>query len=187
MNAIFEAIASRDEVSLRKILRTDPGAAHAVNADGISALMWALYHHEPAFAELIAGQGIELTIWEAAASGDLRTVQRLLELQPDVALAYGPDGFTAMHLAAFFGRADVVRALLAHGADANSVAQNQSRVTPLHSAVAGRHLDCVTDLLAAGARPNVTQAGGFTPLHNAAEHGDRQIYDALVAAGAQHG
>lgn len=187
MNAIFEAIASHDEVSLRKILRTDPSAAHAVNADGISALMWALYHHEPGFAALIAGEGIELTIWEAAASGDRRTVERLLELEPRFASDVGPDGFTALHLAAFFGHPEIVRTLLAHGANANSVAQNQSRVTPLHSAVAGRHLECVTDLLAGGAVPNVTQAGGFTPLHSAAEHGDRQIYDALIAAGAQPG
>jgi len=66
----------------------------------------------------------------------------------------------------------------------NASAANHSRLTPLHSAVTGRNLECVKHLLAAGAECNVRQAGGFTPLHSAAEHHDTDIYSALIAAGA---
>lgn len=184
MSDIFKVIAARDEAGLRELLERNPASAHAVNGDGISAIMWALYHHERALAKLIRDQGIELTIWEAAAYGEKRSVDRILELQPRNAQDTGPDGFTPLHLAAYFGHADVVEQLLAHGADANRVAENHSKVTPLHSAVTGRNYGCVVALLNAGAQPNVVQAGGFTPLHSAAEHHDREIYDALIAAGA---
>lgn len=184
MSDIFQVIAARDEAGVREMLERNPAAAHAVNGDGISALMWALYHHERGLAKLVHDQGVELTVWEAAAFGDARALERILELQPAKVHDIGPDGFTPLHLAAFFGHPHLVQLLLRHGADANRVAENHSRVRPLHSAVTGRNLECVTHLLAAGADPNVMQAGGFTPLHSAAEHGDREIYDALIAAGA---
>ncbi len=135
-------------------------------------------------AEFIRGQGVELTVWEAAAIGDGRTLSRIVELEPQKINDAGPDGFYPVHLAAFFKHAACVELLLKNGADPNVVARNHSRVRPLHSAVTGRDLQCVKHLLAAEAEPNVQQAGGYTPLHSAAEHGDTEIYRALIAAGA---
>ena len=48
----------------------------------------------------------------------------------------GGDGFTPLHLAAFFGGADAVRAILATGADPDADAENTFKVRPIHSAVA---------------------------------------------------
>jgi ankyrin repeat protein len=184
MSDIFALIAARDQTGVREILEKNPVSAHAVNGDGISALMWALYHHEPDVAEMIRGQGVELTVWEAAAIGEGRTLARIIELDPRKVNDAGPDGFYPLHLAAFFKHPHCVELLLKNGADANAVARNHSRVRPLHSAVTGRNVHCVQHLLDAGAEPNVQQAGGYTPLHSAAEHGDLEIYEALVAAGA---
>ena len=184
MSDIFERIVHNDETGVREILAKNPAAAHAVNGDGISALMWALYHHHRPLAEIIAAEGIELTVWEAAAFGDLRTLERILELQQQKANDIGPDGFLPIHLASYFGHHACLRLLLRNGADANAVAANHARVRPLHSAVTGRHLECVGILLEAGADPNVRQAGGFTPLHSAVEHGDGAIYESLITAGA---
>lgn len=58
------------------------------------------------------------------------------------------------------------------------------RVTPLHSAAAGRRPAMVSLLLAAGADPHARQAGGWTPLHSAAQNGDRESARLLLAAGA---
>ncbi|MFN2527199.1 MAG: ankyrin repeat domain-containing protein [Candidatus Baltobacteraceae bacterium] len=184
MSDIFALIAARDETGVREILEKNPVCAHVANGDGISALMWALYHHQPQLAELIRAQGVELTVWEAAAIGDGRTLSRIIKVDPHKVNEAGPDGFFPVHLAAFFKHPACVELLLENGADPNVVARNHSRVRPLHSAVAGRDLACVQHLLAAQAEPNVQQAGGFTPLHSAAEHGDTEIYDALIAAGA---
>jgi ankyrin repeat protein len=39
-------------------------------------------------------------------------------------------------------------------------------------------------LLAAGAAVDARQAGGFTPLHGAAEHGDPEMVELFLSAGA---
>jgi ankyrin repeat protein len=39
-------------------------------------------------------------------------------------------------------------------------------------------------LLAAGADVNATQHGGFTPLHGAAQHGDVEMVELFLSAGA---
>jgi tetratricopeptide (TPR) repeat protein len=45
-------------------------------------------------------------------------------------------------------------------------------------------LDCLDQLLKAGATPNVSAPGGFTPLHVAAEAGSERMISALLTAGA---
>jgi len=184
LSDIFACIERNDENAVRALLENDPACAHAVSEHGISALLFAKYHRNDRLAELIRDQGIELSIFEAAAIGDRRSLERILELDRQAALAFGADGFTAAHLAAYFRQPEALALLLKAGADANAVARNHSKVTPLHSAVAGGDAQCVRRLLDAGANPNVEQAGGFTPLHEAAERNERAIYDALVTAGA---
>ncbi len=64
------------------------------------------------------------------------------------------------------------------------MAANDSRVTPLHSAVSARHRDLAGLLLALGASANAVQQGGWTPLHTAAHNGDEAIVDLLLLRGA---
>jgi ankyrin repeat protein len=54
---------------------------------------------------------------------------------------------------------------------------------PLHSAVAGRS-EVALLLIERGADVNVRQRHGWTPLHGAADHGDVDVVEALLAAGA---
>jgi ankyrin repeat protein len=59
--------------------------------------------------------------------------------------------------------------------------QNQ----PLHACIAlGRNPETVRLLLAHGADVNATQAGGYTPLHQAAAAGLEEMTQMLLAAGA---
>ena len=67
----------------------------------------------------------------------------------------GGDGFTPLHLAAFFGGAEAVRAILARGADPDADADNPLGVRPIHSAAAVGDIESVRALLEAGADPNV--------------------------------
>ncbi len=170
--ALFAAIKSGDLDALNALLADDPGLASA-REDGISAVLVSLYHRQDAARAALLAAGAEIGPLEAAALGELD------RLDPG---ARGADGFTALHLAAFFGGADAVRALLAAGAGANADAENPLRVRPLHSAVAAHDRESVRALLEAGADPNVAQQGGFTPLDGA--RGDEEMVQLLLDHGA---
>ena len=78
--------------------------------------------------------------------------------------AYAYDGWTPLHLAAFFGHLEAAKLLLDSGADVYAVSRNSLQNTPLHAAAAGKHEDVALVLLARGADPSAVDAGGYTPL-----------------------
>lgn len=56
-------------------------------------------------------------IHEAAKSGDVAQLREILEARPDSIAARDSDGNTALHVAALFGKAQIVERLVAAGAD----------------------------------------------------------------------
>ena len=111
-------------------------------------------------------------------------LKHTLHALPVAAHAFSDDGFTALHLACFFGRPDAVNLLLKSGADCNATATNGSLLRPLHSAATQGSLDICRMLLDAGADPNATQQSNFTALHAAALRGDVALAELLVERGA---
>ena len=107
-----------------------------------------------------------------------------LDEDPGRAVAWSADGFTALHFAAFFGKAEAARTLIDAGAMVDVVSGNEMRVQPLHSAAAGRHHEVCRLLIASGADVNATQQHDFTPLHAAAQHGDDELVELFLSAGA---
>lgn len=149
-----------------------------------SDILDALYRGDSErVAAALAGDP-NLTIFEAAALGRAERVRDLLMLEGGFVDLWSPDGFTAVHLAAFFGHEDVVALLLERGAEPDAEARNALRVRPLHSAAAGNHTEIARLLLDHGADPNARQEGGFTPLHAAAQNGNEELYALLVERGA---
>jgi len=151
---------------------------------GLSPALHALYRGEIAEAESLLPD--EPNIFEAAAFGRQKRLGELLASDPGLAHAFSGDGFTALHLAAFFGHAGSVRLLLDGGADPNAVGRSAQigPVQPLHSAAATGRLECARLLLAHGADVNARQSGGFTALHAAAASSDTELARLLLAAGA---
>jgi uncharacterized protein len=94
------------------------------------------------------------------------------------------DGFSALHLAAFFGRPAVARLLLDRGADPNPWATGDLYVQPLHSAVAGGHEAVAEMLIHGGADVDAPQRHGYTPLMGAAQNGLAATVQLLLARGA---
>jgi uncharacterized protein len=149
-----------------------------------SDLLEDLYRGDRDAVDAKLAENPELTFFEAAAVGDTARVRDLLLEQPDLVDRRSPDGFIALHLAAFFGQEEVAAELLRHGADVHAVAQNPMKVQPLHSAAAGGHTAIARLLLEHGADPNARQERGFVPIHAAAGDGNDELYDLLVAHGA---
>jgi ankyrin repeat protein len=184
---LFDAIDGDEGERLEAILNDAPALAAARDDEGVSAVLHALYHGRSEMAEVVAIYLPELDIFEAAALGRSGRVRQLLERDPALAHAKSPDGFTALHLPAFFGgpgTADAAQALVEAGADVSARSENSFWVLPLHSAASGGHADIVEILLAAGAEPDPRQRHGWTPLHAAAQNGDIRSLEALLAAGA---
>jgi ankyrin repeat protein len=183
-SAFFELLRAGDTARLAAALDAEPSLAAARDPSGLSAVMWALYNRKPDVAALLLAKSPPLDLFEAAALGRSEEVQARLAQDSQAARAYAADGFTALHLSAFFAHPAAAQALLAAGADVRAVAQNPSRVEPLHSAAAAGDVGVVALLLRAGADPNARQHGGFTPLHSAAMQGNLSLVRALLAAGA---
>lgn len=154
-----------------------------------SPVLAALYKGERDRAQTLA-EGKALDVFEASALGDASRLEELLQGDAELAQAWTPDGFTALHYAAFFGSPEAVRALVAAGADIEASSTNQEfapEATPLHSAVAAGRLDNAEALLQAGADPNARQHGGFTPLMEAEQRGDFDLAELLIRHGAYAG
>ncbi len=181
---LFSAIGAGQSAKVDALLDGDSALASARNHQGISAVLAALYCRQDDILAALLDRRPPLDLFEAAALGRADQVGELLD-SGDVAGSWSVDGFSPLHLASFFGRPATVRLLLARGAPADRPSRNGMKVTPLHSAAAGRHAEVAELLLAAGADPNARQEGGFAPLHAAAQHGDADLVQTLLKHGGK--
>lgn len=182
--SLIAAIKAGDLAAVKDILATNPTQIKATTANGVSALLLAVYYGHTTIVDALLQEGVPLNVFEAAAVGDLQAMTSLLDRDPDLANAVAPDGFYPLGLAAFFGKKTVAKLLLEYGAKVNAAADNEQGVMPLHSAVAGGHLEIARLLLDRRALVNAKQEGGFTPLHGAAQNGQIEMIELLIERGA---
>jgi ankyrin repeat protein len=184
LDAATKALAAGDRDALAALLQTDPRLAAARDPQGVPLLMQAVYRQQPEIVALLLERGAPVDAFAAAALGDLPALQAQLAAAPGLLDEFSPDGFTLLHLAAFFGRTELVSELLSRGANAGAVANNATQVQPLHSAAALQQLEAARLLVATGADVNARQQGGWTPLHAAAAGGDLALARLLLEHGA---
>ncbi|MGW6716336.1 ankyrin repeat domain-containing protein [Streptomyces globisporus] len=94
------------------------------------------------------------------------------------------EGTTALYTAAVQDRPEMVRLLLAAGADPNRASGPEAGDLPLCGAACGGHTEVVEALLSAGARPDLREEFGFTALRWAVGLGHAATVEALLAGGA---
>jgi uncharacterized protein len=185
---LLHAIRERDKAAVHMILSIEPELVHVAAEDGATPVMTAIYHGAGSALAMLVARGAELDIHAAAAVGNLGRVRELLAGDPDAIGSFSYDGWTPLHLAAFFGHTPTVEELLTQGADVHARSRNALANTPLHTAIAGRSgLPALDLLFAHGANPNALAAGGLTPLHLAAARGDSSLVEALLLQGASRG
>lgn len=181
---ILNAIQDGDAASLAALLAESPALAATRNAQGVSALMLAIYQQRKDLIDPVRMKLNGFDVFEATSLGRGDLVEDLLQQRPALANAWSGDGFTPLHFAAFFGQDSAARILLANHADVSAFSKNEMKVTPLHSAAAGRHGAMVRALLENGAPVNAKQQQGWTALHAAAQNGDQSMVDLLLKYGA---
>ncbi len=166
------------------MVTANPALVTARARNGESAILTAVYHRQKEIANLLVARGAPLTIFEACASGEVERAERLLDADVLALATFSEDGWTPLHLAAFFGHARITEILLARGADARARSHNPTGNTPLHAALAGNHKMVAGLLLGAGADVNAADAAGWRPLHLAAANNNLELMKQLFAQGA---
>jgi ankyrin repeat protein len=180
----FAAIHDNDLARVEQLLAADPALAGARNQTGVRAIMQARYEGRHELVALLRSKSGELDVFEAATLGDLPRLRALLSTDTTVVKGYSNDGFTALHLATFFGQPEAAEELLRHGADVSAVSNNAMKVAVINSAAASGRADVVKIVLAAGADPNSRQMMGWTALHAAAARDSIEMVQVLLDAGA---
>lgn len=169
LSTLIDAIKKDDVDRVKAIVDGEPALASGRLPLGESPLMAALYRGHLKVMEVLLAAGAEVDVFAAAAIGRIDALKAAVRDRQIVA-RHAYDGWTPLHLAAFFGQVEAARVLLDAGADVNAVSQNSLANTPLHAATAGKHSDVALLLLASGADAHTTDAGGYTPVQIAKQN-----------------
>ena len=130
-------------------------------------------------------------LFAAAARGDVEKVQELIDSGMDVN-STDENQMTALHHAAMHARDKVINALIERGADVNAT-DLKGGFSSLHWVVINAdpqmgstdHVDeSIVALAKGGADVNCTDFNFATPLHLAAQKGNKVIVDTLIRLGA---
>jgi ankyrin repeat protein len=184
--AFIDAIKAGEFERVKAMVSAEPTLIDARSRTGESAILTAVYRRQKEIVNLLVARGAPLDLFEASAAGEIERVERLLGGDADAAAinAYSADGWTPLHLAAFFGHTKIAEALLAGGADVAARSRNSNGNTPLHAALAGNHKFVTGLLLGSGADVNTADAAGWRPLHLAAANNNLDAIKTLIAQGA---
>jgi uncharacterized protein len=181
---LLAAVRAHDAAAIARLLDEDPTRAGMRAPGGESLVLHACYVGAPELAPVLL-RGRPLDACEAAALGDVAALRFAIEEDDDARVRRSSDGWTPLHLAAFFGQDDAVALLIDHGAPLDAHSTNATRNTPLHAALAGlTRPGVVRRLIFAGADVSARGAQHLTPLHLAASRGDAALCDLLIARGA---
>ena len=205
-----DAAQRKDAPALRALV-TKRVNVNAPQADGTTALHWAVHYNDAETTRLLLKAGATPSatnrfgaspLSEAALSGNAELLKLLLDAGADAKALATLDGETVLMSAARSGNIDSVRMLLDRGADVNAREKYKGQ-TALMWAAAERHAPIVKLLLERGADwkirsfdretrpPRLSAAssispiprGGFTALMFAAREGDLESARVMLDAG----
>lgn len=147
---VWEAAALGDEARLSEMVVAQPDLVTAEAGDGFFPLALAAFFGRKACVELLLGRDADV----GQRAGNPMQVQ-------------------ALHAAMVAADADIVRALLDAGADAD--ARQQGGITPLMAAAGGGSDELVRLLVEAGADPQLRDDAGRTAADLARARGHAQV------------
>ena len=181
----FQLISTGQTAEVAAAAEEDPSLITSRDAQGVSAFLWSVYHRQPMIRDFLLTRLESLDIFEACALGDCSRIESLLQREPMLVHDSSADGWGPLHLAAAFGGPEATALLLTHGAHVHRFSRNPMHNQPLHACIAlSQNAEIARLLIAQGADVNMEQAGGYTPLHQAAAGGLVELTGILLDAGA---
>jgi len=179
------AVAAADDAAALEAALDGADLARIHNDGGESLYRFALFHGHAKCAEMLKRRG-GLGLHDSALAGDVGRVEALLKAAPWAIDLLSPDGWTALHLAAFFGNDAAVETLLVRGASACVMGRAFEQNLAIQAACAGGRIGraAFAKLVAATGDPDAKQKQGYTALMIAAGNGFADAVDVLLEAGA---
>ncbi len=184
LQTFHNSVKKGDLPAVRTVLEGNPAWLDEKNENGQCAVLLAKYYNQQEMADYLLTLHPQLDIFTATAIGNSDLVQQEIRRNPALLGTHSGDGWTPLHVAAFFGALPIAEKLIESGAEVDARSTNPMQNTPLHAAAAGKKLELVRLLLEEGADVNAKQQGGWTALHAAAQNGDRGLVELLLARGA---
>jgi ankyrin repeat protein len=182
---VMKAIQADDIQTLKTIVGTQPELASAKDSNGNSPLLMSSYFGRSAMIAVILSQGVKPDLFEACAAGLVDEVRRLLRENPGRVSERSHDGWTPLHLAAFFGHVEIATILLDSGAAMLTVSNNNEANLPINAAAAGARNAVVKLLVERGCPPDARSSDqGYTALHLAANNANIELIQFLLLSGA---
>ena len=188
---LIEAVKRGETAAVTSLLARKVPVGEA-EADGTTALHWAVHRDDRAMVEQLLRAGADARavtrygvtpLHLAAPNGSAAVIERLLDAGADPNTAL-PDGETTLMTAARAGRVDAVKMLIARGA-AVSAREPAKGQTALMWAAADNNAAVVRALIEAGADIRErSKSGAFTPYLFAIRAGHIETARALIDAGA---
>ena len=117
------------------------------------------------------------SIAQAVISGNKEKVVKFIKAR-SIVNECSEDGWTPLHLAAYFGQKEIASFLLESGADIHSRAKTKMKIRL--AAIANKQSELVAFLIEKGLDVNIMQSGGWTGLHEAALLGNEEIIMLLL-------
>ena len=184
LKSFHDDVKQGNLAGVRSALEKDPALLDKPNEAGQTAFLLAKYYRQEEVASYLLSKNPTMDLFTGCVAGLVPYVLRQIDANRDLLDAHSNDGWTPLHLAAFFGYPELAKELLSRGVNVDVRSSNAMRNTPLHAAVAGRQTELMRLLLENGADANANQEGGWTALHAAAQNGDREMAELLIAYGA---
>jgi uncharacterized protein len=200
---LVDAVKAGNRTAVMTILKR-PGAVNAADADGTTALHWAVRGDDVEMVRLLLQAGADAKVANrygirplglAATNGSAEAIKLLLQAGADPNAAVSDGGETALMAAARTGRVEPLRLLLDRGADVNAH-ETEYGETALMWAASENHADAVRVLIEHGADKNGHSArttaerargriaqGGWTALLHASRQGAAASAAALADLG----
>ena len=164
-NSLADAVRNGDGAQVRALLKRRIDV-NLPEADGTTALHWAVYRDDLDVTDLLLRAGADVKVRNAlgvaplslaCVNGNAAMIDRLLKAGADPNTASGA-GETALMTAARTGNVPSVEALLARGADVHAREKERGQTALMWAAAQG-HAGAVQALVRAGARVNERSTG----------------------------
>ncbi|XP_067656244.1 serine/threonine-protein phosphatase 6 regulatory ankyrin repeat subunit B-like [Haliotis asinina] len=191
-NILFLATGSGHMQIVQDILTRDKAELNS-RADGdMTALMLSAFCGNKEMYDLLISKGADVLLvddkgWNilqvACWGGHVHVVKYILSQNIVDINSRDNEGRTSLMVSAYWGHKEVFDLLVGEGANVSLVADDGRHI--LHSAAAGGHVDMVEYILSQSIVDiNIRNKEGVTPVMTAAGRGRREVYDLLVAKGA---